>query len=67
MAERPLHLVPDPSLMRPVDLPVLLGDASRLRAATGWTPEIDIEQTLADLLQDLRARVQAETPTLETT
>lgn len=65
MAERRVRLVPDPSLMRPVDLPVLRGDASRLRAATGWTPEIPLEQTLADLLADMRERVasEAERPT----
>jgi GDP-4-dehydro-6-deoxy-D-mannose reductase len=63
MADRPLRLVPDPSLLRTVDLPVLRGDPSRLRAATGWEPEISIEQTLADLLEDLRIRVKTEPPT----
>jgi GDP-4-dehydro-6-deoxy-D-mannose reductase len=56
LATRPIELRPDPALMRPADLPVLRGDASKLRAATGWAPEIPIEQTLADLLADLRAR-----------
>lgn len=60
MAERPVRLVTDPSLLRPVDLPVLRGDASRLHAATGWEPEIPLDRTLADLLDDMRARVQAE-------
>ncbi len=65
MAVRPVRLVPDRSLVRPVDLPVLRGDASRLRAATGWAPEIPLEQTLADLLADMRERVatEAERPT----
>jgi len=40
----------DPALMRPNDTPVLLGDARRLREATGWRPEIPFEQTLDDLL-----------------
>jgi GDP-4-dehydro-6-deoxy-D-mannose reductase len=62
MARRPLRLVTDPSLLRQVDLPVLRGDPSRLQAATGWQPEVPIERTLADLLDDLRARVQAEAP-----
>lgn len=57
MARRPIELRPDPALMRPADLPVLRGDASKLQAATGWAPEIPIEQTLADLLDDLRARI----------
>jgi GDP-4-dehydro-6-deoxy-D-mannose reductase len=61
-AERPITPVPDPSLLRPVDLPVLRGDASKLTAATGWRPQIPIEQTLRDLLDDMRARVRAERP-----
>lgn len=60
LATRPIDLTPDPALLRPVDLPVLRGDASKLRAATGWEPEIPIEQTLADLLDDMRARVLSE-------
>jgi GDP-4-dehydro-6-deoxy-D-mannose reductase len=55
-------LRPDPELQRPVDLPVLLGSAAKLERATGWTPAIPIEQTLADLLEDLRARVRADDP-----
>ena len=62
LATRPITLSPDPSLIRPIDLPVLLGDATKLREATGWTPEIPIEQTLSDLLDDLRARVRADEP-----
>jgi GDP-4-dehydro-6-deoxy-D-mannose reductase len=58
---RAIRLTPDPALLRPVDLPVLRGDATRLRDATGWAPEIPIETSLADLLDDMRARVGAET------
>lgn len=61
LARRPMALVNDPGLLRPVDLPVLRGDASRLRAATGWEPSIPIEKSLADLLDDMRARVAGET------
>ncbi len=57
LASRPIELRPDPELMRPADLPVLRGDASKLAAATGWTPEIPIEQTVADLLDDMRTRI----------
>jgi len=39
----------DAALMRPADLPVLVGDATRLRA-TGWTPAIPLETTLRDLV-----------------
>ncbi|HEY8525507.1 MAG TPA: GDP-mannose 4,6-dehydratase [Acidimicrobiales bacterium] len=58
MAKRPMHLVTDPSLQRPVDIPVLVGDMTRLAKATGWAPTIPLEQTLADVLADWRARVE---------
>ena len=41
---------PEPTLMRPWDVPHLVGDASRLRAATGWSPSYSFEQTLTDLV-----------------
>lgn len=63
LARRPLRLVTDPALLRTVDLPILRGDPARLRAATDWEPKYPIEQTLRDLLDDLRARVRAEVPT----
>jgi GDP-4-dehydro-6-deoxy-D-mannose reductase len=39
----------DPDRVRPVDVPLLCGDASRLRAL-GWEPRIPLRQTLSDLL-----------------
>jgi GDP-4-dehydro-6-deoxy-D-mannose reductase len=41
----------DPERVRPVDLPELRGDGSRLEKATGWTPEIPLDQTLAEVLE----------------
>ena len=38
LADRPLTLVPDPELQRPVDLPVLRGDYGRLRATRAGSP-----------------------------
>jgi GDP-4-dehydro-6-deoxy-D-mannose reductase len=55
LADRPLRLLVDPDLVRSVDVPRLVGDASKLRAATGWQPEIDLEQTLRDVFDDARA------------
>ncbi|MGH7582112.1 MAG: GDP-mannose 4,6-dehydratase [Gemmatimonadales bacterium] len=40
----------DPALHRPADIPVLIGDNARLRAATGWAPRISFERTLRDLV-----------------
>ena len=50
----------DPERFRPVDVPVIEGDASKLRADLGWTPRVPIERTLADILDDWRARVRTE-------
>ncbi len=60
LARRPMELAPDPALLRPIDLPVLRGDPTKLRQATGWEPQIPIEQTLTDLLDDMRERVRAQ-------
>jgi GDP-4-dehydro-6-deoxy-D-mannose reductase len=45
----------DPALMRPIDTPVLLGDATRLRRDIGWQPEISFDRTLDDLLNYWRS------------
>jgi GDP-4-dehydro-6-deoxy-D-mannose reductase len=56
-ARVPVRVEIDPDRLRPSDVPVLVGDASKLRAATGWVPEITIEQTLDDLLAYWRTRL----------
>ena len=40
--------------VRPLEIPRMVGDASRLRKATGWQPEIPLEQTVGDTLQAAR-------------
>src|SRR5690606_37453092 len=57
LARRPVRLVPDPALLRPADLAVLRGDATKLHELTGWKAEIPLAVTLADLLDDWRARI----------
>jgi GDP-4-dehydro-6-deoxy-D-mannose reductase len=54
LARAPIEVAPDPARSRPSDLPVVCGDASRLREATGWEPMIPLEQTLADTLSAAR-------------
>jgi GDP-4-dehydro-6-deoxy-D-mannose reductase len=39
----------DPALVRPVDLPALVGSADKLRRVTGWAPR----RTLEDIIDDL--------------
>jgi GDP-4-dehydro-6-deoxy-D-mannose reductase len=54
----------DPERLRPADVPVLVGDAARLRGATGWEPRLSLDQSLADLLEYWRERVASEAPAL---
>jgi GDP-4-dehydro-6-deoxy-D-mannose reductase len=42
--------VEDASLMRPADIPVLIGDPGKLRRATGWKPVVAFDHTLKDLM-----------------
>jgi GDP-4-dehydro-6-deoxy-D-mannose reductase len=37
---------PDPALMRSADIPHLVGDATKLRATTGWKPCFTLDDTL---------------------
>ncbi len=57
LSRRNLRLVVDPDLVRPVEVPRLVGDPSRIAAATGWEPEHTIESTLADVLDAARAAI----------
>jgi GDP-4-dehydro-6-deoxy-D-mannose reductase len=41
----------DPELVRPVDLPALIGDARKLRRDTGWAPERDLDAIIEDLIR----------------
>ncbi len=50
LAGTTLEFEVDPTLVRPVEVPVLRGDPTRLVEATGWTPEVPLDQTLADVL-----------------
>jgi GDP-4-dehydro-6-deoxy-D-mannose reductase len=47
----------DPSRLRPSDTPLSYCDASKVRAATGWVPQISFEQTLRDTLDYWRTRM----------
>lgn len=52
-----IEVQPDPNRLLPIDVPIIRGDARRLRAVTGWEPTIRFEDTLLDILNDCRARV----------
>jgi GDP-4-dehydro-6-deoxy-D-mannose reductase len=60
MAQGSLAVVFDPARARPSDVPVVYGDYSKFQQATGWRPEISLEQSLRDLLNYWREQVRSE-------
>ena len=46
----PVEIALDPARLRPHDLPVLVGDSTRLRRATDWAPLIGFDRMLDDTL-----------------
>lgn len=42
--------VTDPTLMRSGDIRYLVGNAGKLKQATGWSPQITLEQTLREMV-----------------
>jgi GDP-4-dehydro-6-deoxy-D-mannose reductase len=46
-------LVVDPELLRPNDVPVFRGSYEKLNVATGWSPLITLDTSLADVVADL--------------
>jgi len=56
-SEAEIEVAVDPARLRPADIPMLVGDGSRFADATGWRPEIPLEQTLGDLLEWWRSEV----------
>ncbi len=47
----------DVAKLRPVDVPVIEADITKLKQVTGWRPEIPLEDTLQAVLNDWRMRV----------
>ncbi|HEU5098596.1 MAG TPA: GDP-mannose 4,6-dehydratase [Roseiflexaceae bacterium] len=56
---RDIAIEPDPARMRPADVPRVVSDSRRFREHTGWEPRIPLEQTLFDVLEYWRQRVQS--------
>jgi len=54
LSKFPVKFEHDPEKERPIDIPSLRGDCSKLKEATGWQPEIPLETTLKDILEYYR-------------
>lgn len=53
-----IRVIQDPGRVRPVDIPYCVCDNSKFRRATGWQPQISIEQSLRDVLGYWREQIK---------
>ncbi len=54
----PVQVVVDPDRYHAVDSPLIVGDPTRLKTDTGWSPRYSLPETLRDLLDDWRERLK---------
>ncbi|HEX6201275.1 MAG TPA: GDP-mannose 4,6-dehydratase [Thermoanaerobaculia bacterium] len=59
LSDAEVTLETDPDRLRPSDVEILIGDASKFRADTGWEPRVPFDQTLRDTLDFWREREAA--------
>lgn len=57
MSDVTIQVETDPNKLRPVDVPIIEADISKINALTGWKPEISIEQTIRETLDYWRAHL----------
>jgi GDP-mannose 4,6-dehydratase len=54
-----IEIVTDPERLRPIDADLQVPDTTKFQNHTGWSPEYTFEQTMNDLLQYWRDRVNS--------
>jgi GDP-4-dehydro-6-deoxy-D-mannose reductase len=59
-ARVPVEVVLDPAKVQKNDVPIQVGSTKKLKQRTGWEPKISVEQSLIDLLNDWRQRIEME-------
>lgn len=57
MASVPVRVEVDPSKLRPVDVPVIEADTSKIRECTGWMPQISLDDTIRETLDYWRRNI----------
>ncbi len=55
-----IHTAVDAAKLRPVDLPEITADITKLQRDTGWMPQIPLAQTLQEMLADFIAQIKEE-------
>lgn len=61
-ASVPIAVVTDPARLRPVDIPRTQCDPGKAARELGWVPRVPLEQTVAEVLDEWRARIGAAGP-----
>ena len=56
MSKKEIKIEIDPNKFRPVDVPLVVCDNSKIKKDTGWEPEISIDDTLKEVLIYWRSR-----------
>jgi len=62
LATVPIEIESNADFIRSSGVSKSWGDPERLRQATGWVPQIPLQQTLLDVLNDWRQRIAAPAP-----
>ena len=57
-SKKEIRVEVEPSRMRPVDVPVIEADISKLKACTGWKQKITLEETIQDTLEYWRQKLK---------
>lgn len=56
LSKKHITVQTDAAKLRPVDVPVIEADISKLKACTGWEPEISLDTTIAETLEWYRRK-----------
>ena len=54
MSDKKIEVKVDPAKLRPVDVPIIEPDISKIKKEVGWSPVIPLEQTLKETLEHWR-------------
>lgn len=56
LSQKEIRVECDQNKLRPLDLPVMEADIRKLQEVTGWKPQILLEDTIKDILEDWRGK-----------
>jgi GDP-4-dehydro-6-deoxy-D-mannose reductase len=60
MSSQQIQVKADAGRIQNHDVPIQIGNAEKIKQATGWTPQIPLKQSLSDLLNDWRQKIKTK-------